>query len=87
MATGERGPATGLEPGTYTLSRSFSHEPSIPVASPVAGPFSPVAILLSSGFQESLQQGLNYTSFFMGVVKIVTVHTYELWFVCCHCIL
>ena len=23
--TGERGPATELEPGTYTLSRSFSH--------------------------------------------------------------
>ena len=24
-ATGEKGPATELEPGTYTLSRSFSH--------------------------------------------------------------
>ena len=26
MTTGEKGPATEIEPGTYTLSRSFSHE-------------------------------------------------------------
>ena len=34
MATGEKGPVTGLKPETYTLSRSFSHEPLVPVANP-----------------------------------------------------
>ena len=30
MATREIGTATGLKPGTYTLSRSFSHELLVP---------------------------------------------------------
>ena len=34
VATGNKGPVTGLEPGAYTLSRSFSHEPSGPAAKP-----------------------------------------------------
>ena len=33
-ATGEKGPATELEPGTYTLSRSFSHELSASAVNP-----------------------------------------------------
>ena len=33
-ATGEKGPATELEPGTYTLLQSFSHELSIPATNP-----------------------------------------------------
>ena len=33
-ATGGKGPATELEPGTYTLLQSFSHELSVPVAIP-----------------------------------------------------
>ena len=38
--TGEKGPATKLEPGTYTLLRSFSHELSVPVTNPS----SPIAL-------------------------------------------
>ena len=34
MATEEKGPAKGLEPGTYTLLRSFSHKLPVPAASP-----------------------------------------------------
>ena len=30
MATEEKGPMTGLKPGIYTLSWSFSHEPLVP---------------------------------------------------------
>ena len=50
MATRGKRPAIGLEPGTYTRSRSFSHERVLrgSVSNLVAGPFSPVAILLSS---------------------------------------
>ena len=40
MVTGKNGPATVLEPGTYTLSWSFSHEPSVPVMNPS----SPIAL-------------------------------------------
>ena len=29
-ATGEKGPATELEPGTYILSQNFSHELLVP---------------------------------------------------------
>ena len=43
MATGEKGPATGIEPGTYTLSQSFSHE--LPV--PATKPSSPIALCWS----------------------------------------
>ena len=39
-ATGEKGPATELEPRTYTLSRRFSHELLVPVANPS----SPIAL-------------------------------------------
>ena len=47
-ATGEKGPATELEPGTYTLSRSFSHtshqsQPQI-LRLPAANPSSPIAL-------------------------------------------
>ena len=34
MVTGEKGPVTGLEPWTYTLSQSFSHELPVPAANP-----------------------------------------------------
>ena len=44
MATGEKGPATRLEPGTYTLSRSVSHEP----LGPTANPSSPIALCTGS---------------------------------------
>ena len=42
--TGEKGPAIELEPGTYTLSQSFSHELSVPVANPssLPSPYVPV---------------------------------------------
>ena len=39
-AAGEKGPATELEPGTYTLSWNFSHEVSVPAANPL----SPIAL-------------------------------------------
>ena len=32
--TGEKGPATELKPGTCTISQSFSHKLSVPVANP-----------------------------------------------------
>ena len=38
--TGEKGTATELKPVTYTLSRSFGHELSLPVANPP----SPIAL-------------------------------------------
>ena len=41
--TEEKGPVTELKPGTYTLSRSFSHELSVPVANPS----SPIALCTS----------------------------------------
>ena len=40
MVTGEKEPATRLETRTYTLSRSFSHEPLVPAANPL----SPIAL-------------------------------------------
>ena len=36
MATREKGPVTGPEPGTYTLSRNFSHEPLVSAANPLS---------------------------------------------------
>ena len=49
MATGEKGPATELKPGTYTLSQGFRHEQLPPVT---LSPLSPVTFLLSSDSTE-----------------------------------
>ena len=44
-AIGEKGPATELEPGTYTLSWNFSHELLVPVTNP--SPTSPYVLYCS----------------------------------------